>query len=61
VSKLDFPDKDRREPGRVHMDTVKAMRDAQGDRKVAAKALGVSMSTLSSRLHVIRSIRDAQK
>jgi hypothetical protein len=61
MSKLDFPDNGRREPGRVHLQTVQAMRNANGDRKIAAKVLGISLSTLASRLHVIRGIRDAQK
>lgn len=58
-SDLDFPDTGRREPGQIRADTVQAMRDAKGDRRVAAATLGVSMSTLSSRLHVIRSLRSA--
>jgi hypothetical protein len=61
VSKLDFPDNDRRERGLVHTQTAQAMRDAKGDRRVAARALGIRLGTLASRLHVIRSIRDAQK
>jgi DNA invertase Pin-like site-specific DNA recombinase len=61
MNKLDFPDKDRREPGEVQLRTAQAMRDAKGDRKVAAKALGITLHTLSSRLHIIRSIRDGQK
>jgi hypothetical protein len=61
MNKLDFPDNDHREAGKVQLETVKAMRDAKGDRKTAAAALGVSLSALASRLCVIRRIRDAQK
>lgn len=56
---LTFPDKDRREPGRCVLETVQAMRAAKGDRRAAAKALGVTLETLSSRLCKIRVARKA--
>lgn len=56
---LDFPDLGRREPGKVRTETIQAMRDAKGDRRVAAAKLGIALHTLASRLHVIRSARNA--
>lgn len=56
---LDFPDNARRAPGKVQTETIQAMRDAKGDRRIAAAKLGLTLHALASRLHVIRSARNA--
>ncbi len=54
---LDFPDTGRRDPDRTVRETVKAMRAANGDRAAAAAALGVTATTLASRLSKIRELQ----
>lgn len=51
---LSFPDKARGKRGEWVMETVNAMRAAKGDRSVAAKALGIGVASLASRIHRIR-------
>lgn len=58
---LDFPDNNYREHGAVQTATVQAMRNAKGDRRAAAAALGISTTALASRLYVIRNMRNALK
>jgi DNA-binding protein Fis len=60
-SDLDFPDKNHWQQGVVQQQTIKAMRDASGDRKQAALLLGINLGTLSARLCHIRNMREALK
>lgn len=51
---LSFPDKAQRKRGEWVAETVQAMRAAKGDRGIAAKALGITLAALASRIHKIR-------
>lgn len=56
---LSYPDTNYRPPGGSRRETVQAMRDAKGDRRVAAQLLGITLPALTSRLSVIRGIQKA--
>ena len=56
---LDFPDTSYTKPGSTQEETVLAMREAKGDRKQAAKRLGITLFTLSARLCIIRNMQEA--
>lgn len=54
MKNLAFPDRTQKRDGSWVQETVTAMRKASGDRRAAAKALGITLQTLASRISKIK-------